>query len=414
MTLLRLVRKDLRRRLRSPGAYIILTAFPLVFSVLLGLAFGRKGDGYTLPKIKVILVDDDQSLVSGLIGSAATHGELANMLEIVPEDSATGYAHMQKGKASALLHLPHGLTSAVLAGDPVTLKLLKNPAQTFLPLVVEEMVKCAVAVLNGAATVLSEPLAIVNALTQESGFPADVDVAQAATGFNQNLHRVADYFFPPLLWLRTEEEVEDEGADMSAVALYMLPGVGALSILILGMIAMQDLLTEKRLGTLLRQMASPLNVSTILASKAIVGLISVAIAAVLVGLVAVLWLGARGDALGVVTLSVALVLAATGFASLVYALFPSEQRAQTVGNIILFMMSFVGGAWFPLRQAPAFITRLAPFTLHYWAVEGYRDLLFRDGSLAGMGTNAAVLAAVGIIGLALGAPLLRATLGKGN
>jgi ABC-2 type transport system permease protein len=414
MTLSHLVHKDLLRRLRAPSAYLILIAFPLVFSLLLGLAFGRKGGGYTLPKIKVILVDDDQGFVSGMIGSAATRGELANMLELVPEDSTTGYATMERGKATALLHLPRGLTSAVLAGEPVTIKLLKNPAETFLPLVVEEMVKCAVAVLNGAATILGEPLSLVNVLTRESGFPADTDVAQAATGFNQSLRRVADYLFPPLLWVRSEEETEDEGADMSTVALYMLPGVGALSILILGMIAMQDLLTEKRLGTLRRQMAAPLSVSTILAAKAVVGLVSVAIAVMLVGLVAGIWLGARGDVLGLAALSVALVLAATGFASLMYALFPSEQRAQTVGNIILFMMSFLGGAWFPLRQAPAFIARLSPFTLHYWAVEGYRELLFRDGSLAQVGTNALVLTAVGVVGLLVAAPLLRSTLGKGN
>ena len=45
------------------------------------------------------------------------------------------------------------------------------------------------------------------------------------------------------------------------------------------------------------------------------------------------------------------------------------------------IMAFIGGSWMPLEMLPAFVRRLAPFTINYWAIDGYKRLLFADAGL---------------------------------
>ena len=60
-------------------------------------------------------------------------------------------------------------------------------------------------------------------------------------------------------------------------------------------------------------------------------------------------------------------------------------------------MSAVGGAWFPTTFMPEYIQTLSKFTIVYWAVEGFTDVLWAGQSLL------AVLPKVGILaGIAAG------------
>ena len=137
-----MVAKDLRRRLRAPVGLIVLVAFPLAFAGMVGLAFGpSSSNGSALPVITILVVDHDGELLSGALQNAGGNEQFSKQFNMVwMEDEADARRRIANGEASALLILPKDFTAHLLDQKPVELVLIKNPAESIKPQVVEEMV----------------------------------------------------------------------------------------------------------------------------------------------------------------------------------------------------------------------------------------------------------------------------------
>ena len=108
--LLTCAKKDLRRRLTDPASLVIWLGIPLLLGGLISLLTG--GGGGPVPKAHVLLVDQDDSLLSRLLANAGGGDQAFLDIETVTE--AEGRARMDAGEASAMLVLPKGFTDAVL------------------------------------------------------------------------------------------------------------------------------------------------------------------------------------------------------------------------------------------------------------------------------------------------------------
>ena len=131
---------DLLRRARDPLALLVWLAIPMAIAGLLNLAFG--GGSGSVPRAKVLVVDQDDTFLSQfLLGAMGQQqgGELPFEAEGVTLEE--GEARIEDGDASALLVIPAGFAEALLEETPIELRLVKNPAQTILPNIVEEASK---------------------------------------------------------------------------------------------------------------------------------------------------------------------------------------------------------------------------------------------------------------------------------
>src|ERR1043165_3179695 len=90
--------KDLRRRLADPTSLAMWVGLPVVIGGLMSLL--SSGGGPTL-KGHLLVVDEDRTIVSGLVASAGQQGQLAKMLEIEAVDAAAGRKKIDAGGASA-------------------------------------------------------------------------------------------------------------------------------------------------------------------------------------------------------------------------------------------------------------------------------------------------------------------------
>jgi ABC-2 type transport system permease protein len=430
--LLAMVGKDLRRRARSPLPTILLLAFPLIFAGLIALTFG--GRETKVPKVRLLLDDRDGGLVGRLVASAFQQGDAQKYFEVkavqdIGQDSGTvtdsAAALIEREEATALLRLPAGLSDDVFAGRPARIELIKSPAQSILPDIAEQVTTVLAEGLSSASRLLRGPLDQVRTTpAAPQGGVSDQRVAETAVLVNQVMTRARPYLFPPVVTLETTTlAAPDDPAKGGAkggtngapsIFLLMLPGISVFALFNLADQTMRDLLVEARLKTLRRQLAGPLTAGRVLAGKAL-STAAVAGLSLLILTAVGAAVAPRGVSLtGVLLLSFALVAAATGFASAVFGLARNEKQGATLASLVSLVMAFSGGSFIPLDSLPGALRALSPFSLIYWAADGYRQLVTDGAGLRAVLPNIAILAVAGLLLLALSAPLWQRRLLRGE
>ena len=104
-----------------------------------------------------------------------------------------------------------------------------------------------------------------------------------------------------------------------------------------------------------------------------------------------------GDPLAGLALLVTFGLVGSGAGLLVGGLFRDEDQVGSVGPPLALVMAALGGCMVPSEVFPDSMTTVSQITPHYWALEGWKDVVFDGAGLADVGTNVAVLAAMAAV-----------------
>ena len=413
MAALAIVRRDLLRMLRNPGRTALVFALPLVFAGIFTLVFG--GDGSAEVTVRVLLLDEDDSLLSRLAQGAGGRAGGEGRLEVV-QVGPEGWEMMERGEASALLHVPAGFTEAWLDGEPTTLRVVKNPAQSFLPRLVEEGVGIGAVVLSEGRRVLDDEVDAFRTMLDSEGVPDDAAVAALSTSVNASMRSMERVLFPPVIQLETVtvQRDRDETAPDVNILSFFLPGLSLMGIFFLAQAATGDMLRDRESGMLRHLMTAPLRPTTLLAGKSL-SVVVVCAAGFALLLTAGAVLGARwGPPLPVACLAVASAVGAAGTLLLLTSLVRTSRQADTAGTIVILGWSMLGGAFFPLSQMPDFMRTVAHGSLVFWGNDAFMTLILEDGGLADIGLNLAVLTGTGVVFLAAGAARLRRQMAAGR
>lgn len=142
--------------------------------------------------------------------------------------------------------------------------------------------------------------------------------------------------------------------------------------------AATSLFDEKRSGIFQRVLSGPVTRAQILWSKFLFG--------VLLGVVQIITVFFAGQALygidvlghfgGLVIVSIAAAGACTALGMFIASVSASPEAAHGLATFIVLGMSAVGGAWFPISFMPDFMQKLARFTVTYWAMDGFNQVLW--------------------------------------
>ncbi|HEX6853614.1 MAG TPA: ABC transporter permease [Candidatus Polarisedimenticolaceae bacterium] len=415
-TVFRLVAKDLARKRRAPLGFVVVLLFPVVFAALLGLAFGR-GDGP--PKIRLLLQNRDDGFLSRALASAFTSERSAEFLDVrVVGDE--GRAILDRGGASALLVIPEHFTTDLLEGEPITLSLVRNPAEGILPEIAEQLAAILADGLDASSRVLRGPLARIRGFASDGKVRIeDAAIADVAVEVKRTIEGAESLVFPPVITLEGAfgADAKEQAAGTRGfgdVFLLVLPGVAVYALFLLGDQGMRDLLTESTEGTLRRQLAGPVRPATIVAGKA---LYSGALSGI--GLVVLTFVGAlalrRGvDPVGYLAMGVGTILAVTGVASVLYGFARTERQGATTSSVVYLVLAFAGGAFFPISNLPAALRTFSAISPFRWGTEGFRALLEPGAGAGAVMPHAGILAAIGVASLAIGSWALSRTARRGG
>lgn len=371
MKILAITWVNLIRLFRDRVALFFMFLFPLALVLLLGLVFG----GGAFSRVGVYVADDG-ALGADLVDRLEALGDTAVRHY---QDRAALISAVERQRLVAAVIIPAGYTRALTEGARAAVTFVAEDNQ-YTPAV---RTKLEAAVGDQAIDVRAARFA-----AHETGVP--FATALEAAG-----------------------QVRSARAPIEVVVIY--PGNRAwdpyalvasqqlvLMVFLLAMMASQQLMLSRQLGVSRRMLATPTSVATVLLGEAVGRFVFALIQSLfIVGATALLFGVRWGDPLAAGAIVLAFSLVGTGTAMLTGALVTSEAQATAVSLVIALILAAIGGAMQPLETFPAAMRTIAHVTPHAWALDAFAEVIRRDGSIAEITTELAVLVAYAAVLLAV-------------
>ncbi len=411
--------KDAQRILRNPWPLVLNLALPLAITALFGLAFGGGGTrGPQVARIKVAIVDEDGSILGSLFKSALSQGDAARHFEIMSPDRDEAVRLLRENKISAAVVVPRDFTKDYLHGESgLEIQVIKNPAQSFYPAIVEEL--CAVAATGLSAlsrNFQGEMPRIEGMITNQFDF---LELAGVFTRLGERVNAARSFLTPPLLTYRRETlsaAKQNEPERRGGVFAFILPGMASAFLLFLADHTLRDIHREKRMKTLDRIRSVTSGLRAFILGKVLLAALTVLAGSIILffggGLVfGIDW---RRPSL-IALLCAGYSLFAAGFLAALVALAPSERRSETTNTITLFLLAFAGGSYFPANQLPVFMREhISTLTPNYWFIEALRGAQAGAPDYLAAALVVGKLAAAGLLLAALAGAVLERRLLRGE
>jgi ABC-type multidrug transport system permease subunit len=399
---------DVRRHLKAPMAILIYMVIPLAMTGLIGIIFAPRTEGTELPPIPVLLVDQDKGLASKLLLSSFDVDQMKKMFQVTVTDEADGRKRMEKGKASAMVVIPKGFTLDLLDAKPVTLLVIKNPAEQFLPDVVEEFMNTMAVMLSGVVQAFAEEVKGIRAMLdlKVDSFPWE----SLAPEFGKAQKKIvaAKKYLDPLLLRLKGEETKAAGAKTSFTQQdlfsILLPGMAVMFLLFIVQSLMRDIISEREDGKLRRMMTTPLRPVELIGARIFGGwAMGVVVLLVMIAAGTLIFRAKWGPFGYFLLLGAVASFWTAAFFALLHALVRNRNQAGALGAPIILAFSLFGGSMMNPEAMPKAFRAVGVLTPNRWFIDG--AALVRDGRFPLV--SLIVLLVSGLVLLSLAVPALR-------
>lgn len=416
-TALKIILKDFKRRIKDPLSIILLLSFPLLLTLIIGLAFGPAGKG-TLPATEILLADLDQGIVTEFMRSAFTHGgEEAPPVQLRQVGEEEGRKAIAGGEGSALLIIPRGFSEDFLDGKSVRMTLLKNPSQSILPEVAEQYAEFQAFLGSFISRLFEDELKVVRNFQEMEDLAPRAQWTALINGVYDKLSAIEKYLFPMPISIEerevagAKEKKEEGGINVFAI---VLPGFAIFGLFFVAQVVFRDILNERSSGTLARLFSSPVSVESFLAGKAAGGFLISLCALLLLQLVSTLAFRVNWGPLGsLLALDGVAILGVSGVCLFVFSLAKTGLQGDAILMVIIMSMALFGGSMIPLDQMPEIFKSISHFSLNAHAIVAYRSLM-DTGSLSSALPRLLLLAGFGCATIFLGILFLRRGILRGD
>jgi len=368
-----------RRFLRERSNLFFVFVFPLLLVLLLGSFFGGRF-GSTVG----VYVGGDGPLAADLVVSL---DEMEDLTVREYGDEASLIDAVQRGGVEGGLRIPADYDDGLVAGESIELGFVARPDQTAMLLG-----ETVTAVVQDQSNLMRA--ARFAELQGEAGFSEALAVAGAVASASERVsvtYREAG-----------DESLFSEFEDMGAFDL------GAHQELILFMFLTSlagsaSLIQTRKLGVARRMLSTPTSTVTIIGGETF-GRFNIAlvqglyIVAGTILLFRVDW----GDPLGAIALVIVFALVGAAAGILMGAVFSTDQQAGGIGVLLGLGLAALGGAMVPIEIFPSTMQTIAKLTPHAWAIDGFSELVRREGTIIDILPNLGVLLGFSALLMTLG------------
>jgi len=366
---LAIVRLELLRRLRDPVASIVWLAIPFLLIGILVLVFGGRGD-QAVPRIVTLVVDHDGGLAGRALSGALASPGLARILDARSVDPDEAAARMKTGDVSLVVEIPEGFTRAFLDGQAVTLSVRRNPAQSILPAVGEDVVRFLARDAELLRAVLAPLLTGIADRDPETP-PTLREVQEISARFYDLLSNEQAGRLLRLDRFPVERRLPPSRGRSEVVG-WFAPGFVALALLFIASGQSQEIQEDLLAGRLTRALSFPRPLRFTLAAKGLATVLTVWTTATVLEILLAAVLGWRPAPLPAVVLhTLAVAVAFSGLAMLLRGLTRNPEAGGAASSGIMVGLGFLGGCFVPVVMLPDVIRETARWIPTGWAVDGF-------------------------------------------
>ena len=379
--------KDLARWRQDKSAILMWIGVPLLVGGLVTSLMD--GDGGGRPSGLLLIADQDDSFISGLVVGTYSQGELGELITVEKVALADGRERIDAGEASGLLVIPEGFGDALLDSTPVTLELKTNPSQTILPGIITDITEVLLDAGFYANRLFAEEIALIKASIEESASndraPDSAVTAAIAVAFNERIESVAPLLFPLAIDLQIAERPAATPA--APLALLFMPGIILMAVMFAASSLAEDYWAERELGTLRRLVFAPGRLLAFVVGKALAATVLIAMLAAVVLLIGFAYHGVSWARLPLSIAWIALSgLALYAWFGVMHLLTPNRRSASLASSIVVFPLLMVGGSFFPLAALPDWIASIGRLTPNGFVADRLTIELTSAGAMTGATT----------------------------
>jgi ABC-2 type transport system permease protein len=429
--ILAMTRKELIIWAQKPGSWIIVFIVPLLFIWIMGAVFGERGT----PVVTIYAVSEEDSKEARQVMRELRDSE--NLRLEVLETREEADRRVGTGERMAAVVIPEGFSRDITSGKGTTIVIIIDPARSEQAAIVTGLVQAAVGpilveaevsrgVEAGVAQILDSieqgevlpeeqttPIDETDDQTigsdpggefipEQPGGEADVPAEEEEPDQMAVLRKFFTAALKGIVSSQVQESLEnpqvqlavrpfdgDQDFHRPSLLDYLVPGYSLMFVFFLIPSLALTVIEEREVGTLRRLLVAPVPRSRILLGKMIpyffIAVLQMLTVLLVSRLVFGIGLGNSIPALLLIIVCSALVMAALGI--LIAALAQTEGQADGLAIVVVLSMAVVSGAMFPSISIPG----LQMITPHYWAMQGFLNVISR-----GLGVEG-VLLPVGIL-----------------
>lgn len=375
--MIKLFKKDLKLFFKDKKGVFLTFLLPVILIALFNFAFGGLIVNADPEPVDLLITDQDNTQTSVKLIKRL---DSLNSLKITNVDWDESENQVRKGNFVGALILLKGLEDSLKSNKNIPLEILYDDAR----LLEIDLIKPLL--INTLSAYLSNPKnERISSETPVSFIKTTQPPSSPEKNGNQlNLQMTS---------IIREKETSNLGLIQAVTGtsiMMLLFSVAALG---------ASILDEKESGTLKRLLFSPLNSNTILLGKFsftfFIALLQLTVMFLFAWLVFKLNIFINFPAL-------ILMIACTAFAISSFGIFlasisRTRQQAQSLGTLVILIMSALGGSMIPLFIMPAFMRKLAAISVNYWGIQGFFDIFWRKLPLAEIFPKMLILIAFGCV-----------------
>jgi ABC-2 type transport system permease protein len=408
--------------LRRDRVSLVLSFFvPIAFFSIFAIIFG--GQHNTVPRVKVIVVDEDRSRVSQqLVKGLESDGSMIvftvpapTKKQPAPQDytAATAEAAVKAGDVSVALIVPRGFGDHPISFGPdsdsakagPTIELLNDASDSIAPQMVAGLLQKA------AMTAMPEAMA-------EQGMKY---TAESIGGFTPDQRKMIDGY---LAQLRQLESTRAAGGDSAAhnglagggfisvharsvvgenknnpMVSFYAAAIGVMFLLFTASGSAGALLDEAESGTLDRVLSSRIDMTGLLAGKLVFNILLAftQLTVMFLWAWAVFKLDFFSHIPGFVIMGLSTAFAVAAFGMLLASLCRTRAQLGALSTLFILIMSAIGGSMFPRFLMPAAMQKAGLWTINAWAIDGFTKVFWRDLPVTALWPQVCVLLVIGIV-----------------
>ncbi len=415
MKLVDIAIKDMRRYFRSAFAVGMMLVIPLLITGLIYAAFGgvlvsSETEAYTLPVIKVQIVNLDQgdeqtgvNLGQFLI-DALTDESVRDVFDVaLTSDEAAARAAVDTQQAALALIIPAQFTQAAMTGQPdAEVALYQDPTLSFGPGITKEIVDQFLDALTGgqiAGAVMTGQLA-------DRGLAADpAALTQAQLAYSEWFRSIAaekQWNLPVVKRLPNRETPKSIADHRTTLLGPVMAGMLIFFVFFTGANTAQLILKEQDEGTLARIFTTPTRLPVILGGKFAAVFITLIVQSIVLAVASALAFRINwGNLAALGMVMIGLVVAGSGFGILLISLVKNNRQAGAVIGGVLAVMGMLSGLFSTGFAGASIFDRLGLFFPQGWALHGMK-LVLAGAAPQDVVVSLLVLLAFGLVFLAAG------------